>query len=356
MVWFFARAHREGFLPEGLSLAEHGVRFLRERLWDHEHGAFYWSVAHDGSSVEDASKRLYAQSFALYGLSEYARGCQGFGAGEMEGGGEGSRYAMDMVEVLRQSFHDEANGGFLSELDRDLRPTSSNGPRGGKVNQKTVNEHLHVLEAFSAYLHVATDPWVDAQLRDLVLALTGAAFRKAGGSNTDFHRQDWTPLLGPGQANVSYGHDVETVWLVAEACVHTGTPFPLVADWARAVMESTLRWGWDRRNGGVYFSGPLNGPAHTRRKIWWVQAEVLIGSLAAYRLMGDPRYADLYLDTLEWVLKAHVDWEGGEWFPTVETDGRVTGDRAGIWKSAYHNGRAMMECLKLLSDEEPFRI
>ena len=264
-------------------------------------------------------------------------------------------FARDMAEVLRRSFHDESNGGFRSELDGTMRPVPTSGPRGEKVRYKTVNEHLHVLEAFSAYSHLGADPWIEARLRDLILILTGATFRKTGGTNTDNHRSDWTPLLGPGQANVSYGHDVEAVWLVAEGCVRLGIPFQLVADWARSLLEHTLRWGWDRRRGGVYFSGPLNGPAHTRKKVWWVQAEVLVGSLAAYRFMGDDRYADLYLDTLDWILTRHVDWENLEWHSTVGPNGRISGQKADIWKSAYHNGRAMIQCLEFLSRGEPFK-
>ena len=165
---------------------------------------------------------------------------------------EALEYARDMAEVFRRCFHDASNGGFHSELDGDMRPAPPDGPRGEKVRHKTVNEHLHVLEAFIAYSRLGADPWIETQLRDLIFILTGTTFRKAGGTNTDNHRSDWTPLVGPGQANVSYGHDVEATWLVAEGCVRLGIPFQLVADWSRSLMEHTLRWGWDRKGGGVY--------------------------------------------------------------------------------------------------------
>jgi mannobiose 2-epimerase len=345
MVWFLSRAFRAGFLPEGLDAARRGAAFLRDRLWDPAGGGFFWSVSHDGRTVTDDSKRLYAQCFGLYGLSEYALA---------SGDPEAASHADEVVAVLREHFRDRRFGGFVSELDARMRPAPTDGPRGESVLHKTVNEHLHVLEALAAHARVRSDPWVVDRLRELVLILTGTALRKSVGTVSDRHRADWTPLLRNGQSEVSYGHDAECVWLVAEACTLVGLPFTLVADWARSVLDVILRWGRDRRRGGIYFTGPLGGPAHTRRKVWWTQAEVLVGGLAAHRLTGDQRYADLYLDTLEWIVERHVVWDGGDWRATIEEDGRVTGDRAGLWKTPYHNGRAMIQCLELLSPGEPF--
>jgi mannobiose 2-epimerase len=87
--------------------------------------------------------------------------------------------------------------------------------------------------------------------------------------------------------------------------------------------------------------------------VWWVQAEVLIGALVLYRLTGDERYADLYLQTLDWIGSKHVDWSGGDWHAFVHPNGTIDGDKAGLWKSPYHNGRAMLMCLELLSPGEP---
>lgn len=339
MVWFFSRVFRAAQCPDCLAVAEQGVRFLRESLWDEDRGGFFWSVSHDGDSVMDSSKRLYAQSFALFALSEYARASQD---------PEGVSFAREMAQALRSHFYDREFGGYLSELDSDMKPAGTQGPRRGTVRHKTVNEHLHVLEALNAYSHLGGEPWVMPALQELILILTGTTLRKTMGTNSDRHLADWTPVLAKGQAAVSYGHDLESTWLVAKSCSLTGLPFALVADWARSLLDHTLRWGWDRKEGGVYLSGPLGGPAHSRQKVWWVQAEALVGSLTAYRLIGDPRYAEFYLSTLDWVVSRHVDWKGGEWRATIEEDGAVTGDRAEIWKSPYHNGRAMIECIELL--------
>jgi mannobiose 2-epimerase len=43
-----------------------------------------------------------------------------------------------------------------------------------------------------------------------------------------------------------------------------------------------------------------------------------------------------------------TDWKVGEWHSAVTADLQVSGSKANIWKGGYHNGRAMIECLKLL--------
>ena len=49
------------------------------------------------------------------------------------------------------------------------------------------------------------------------------------------------------------------------------------------------------------------------------------------------------------IMKHQVDWEYGDWHARVSATGKPSGDKAGVWKSPYHNGRAMLQCLRLLS-------
>ncbi len=339
-LWFFSRVAREGRSSEAASAAAHGFDFVAGRLWDSDEGGFASAVSHDGSSIVDGRKLLYDQTFALYALSEYALAT---------GTAAAVALADRTVEVLKERYEDRAHGGFYMAFSRDWSPLE--GPAG--VPGKRLNETVHVLEALTVYDRIRPgDPWVRDQLHRLVLILTGTVLRKDRGASTDAHREDWTPIVGPRAGTVSYGHDLETVALVAEACDQVGIPLPLVADWMRTVVDFALRWGLDRR-GGMYHAGPLDGPPWDRRKTWWVQAEVLVGALTAYRIVGDPRYAELYLGTLDWIELHHVDWKGGDWHAFVHRDGSVSGDRAYQWKGPYHNGRAMMQCLRLLVPGNP---
>jgi mannobiose 2-epimerase len=345
MLWFFSRVAREDRWPEAEQLARHGFEFVSRHLGDPEHGGFVAAVSADGSRVTDGRKALYDQSFALFALSEYALATDS---------AEAMTLASAMVAILRERYEDRVHGGFHMEFARDWTPIVPPEPSGVRRPPKRMDETVHVLEALTAYDRLRPgDPWVREQLHRLILILTGTVFRKPWCASTEEHRQDWTPMYGPGVGTVSYGHDLETVALVAAGCGRAGIALPLVADWMRAVMDSAIRWGVDRTSGGIYHAGPLNGPPSDRRKTWWVQAEALVGALTAYRITGDERYANLYLGTLEWIRDRQVDWEGGDWHAFARRDGAPSGDKAYRWKSPYHNGRAMMQCLRLLAPGDP---
>ena len=72
-LWFFSRLYNSGYGgPEHLAAAEHGYKFLRDRLWDDEFGGFFWAVDAQGRVATRPHKHLYGQGFALYALTEYA--------------------------------------------------------------------------------------------------------------------------------------------------------------------------------------------------------------------------------------------------------------------------------------------
>ncbi len=336
--WFFSRLARSGGGSAALEAAATGYRFLRDHCWDPTGGGFAWAVSHDGTQVTDPRKLLMAQTFGLYAVAEF---------GAATGDPEVAGFACQVAELLEQRFHDPAWGGYHQGFDAGGKPILP--PR------KTLNEHMHVLEALSAASRLVGPPGLRDRLQELLQIHTSTVVRKTRGACTDLYDERWTPLLAEDRGAVSYGHDIESVWLVADGCAAVGLPVALVADWVRVACAVTLRWGWDRAGGGVYFAGPLDGPPWDRRKVEWVQGEVAAGALFAYRLTGDPELAELYLSTLDWISRRQLDEAGGEWHAVIEEDGRVSGDKAGLWKSPYHNGRGMLMCLDLL-EPGPLRL
>ncbi|MEC8645788.1 MAG: AGE family epimerase/isomerase, partial [Candidatus Latescibacterota bacterium] len=97
----------------------------------------------------------------------------------------------------------------------------------------------------------------------------------------------------------------------------------------------------------------LGLPADNRDKIWWVQAEGLVALLSLYQLTGDGTYWSAFMKTYEWVEKYQVDWENGGWHAHIAPNGRVSGAKASRWKTPYHSGRAVIECLRLLESIAP---
>jgi len=328
-TWFFSRLYGAWGQPDVLEAARCGYDFLRTRLWDPAEGGFAWSVGHKSSPEgADGRKHLLAQSFGLYGVAEYAR---------TSGDPEAADFTLEVATFLDRRFRDRTCGGYCGGY-----------PLWGRPGLKTVNEQMHVLEALTAVWRVAPAPWIRDRLLELIQIHTSTIVRKSHGAVTENYDERWNAVIEDPAVAVSYGHDLEAVWLLADACQAVGHPVALAIDWMRMLGELALKWGWDRRRGGVYFYGPVDGPAVDRRKVWWVQAEALVGALLLYRVTGDRRYADLYLSVLDWVERRQLDRRGGDWHAIVAPNGGITGDKAGPWKSPYHNGRAMLMCMHLL--------
>ena len=69
IIWSFAAAYQAIPDKEYLLAAIHAKDWFLKHFCDHKYGGVYWSVAADGTR-EDTKKQLYAQGFAIYGLSE----------------------------------------------------------------------------------------------------------------------------------------------------------------------------------------------------------------------------------------------------------------------------------------------
>jgi cellobiose epimerase len=346
LVWFYSRLAQSPYgEPEHIDAARHGYHFLRDYLWDTQYGGFFWEVEPDGRTPVQPAKHMYGQAFALYSLSEYAVTARDSSALSL------ARQAFAMMD---ERAHDGIYGGYREFFDRDwnIASTSRGNPLGRHIGPdvKTMNTHLHLLEAVTKYCMVATDDALAQQrLIELISISSNAVVRKRIGACTDQHMRDWTPLRGPRFDRVSYGHNLEAIWLLSEACTAAKLPLAPLLDLYETFFDYAFRYGFDRRMGGFFEEGPFKGRADRRGKVWWVQAESLLCALQLYRLTRRQMYYECFQKTLVWIADRQVDWRDGEWFDRVE-NGKVEGIKAGAWKDPYHNARAMMECLVLLAD------
>jgi mannose/cellobiose epimerase-like protein (N-acyl-D-glucosamine 2-epimerase family) len=346
-MWFFSRLSRTRYgKAEHLEAARHGFRFLKDRMWDREHGGFLWSVNHDGSAPVVEVKHMYGQGFALYALAEYIRA---------SGDPEAAALAKELFTLMETRAHDEEFGGYLELFPRNWSRDPADLPRGGGLvasdptfGRKLMNTHLHLMEPLTTYFEVTDDPLVRRRLVELILVESNAVVRKDLGACTDRYERDWTPLAGPAYDRVSYGHDIENVWLLIKAADAAGLPNGPLTDLYRTLFRYSHEHGFDDEHGGFYDSGPFRQNADQRGKTWWVQAEGIASSLHMYRLTGDAQYYAVFERTLDWIMKEQADWEHGDWHEYVGA--RPAGPKAGPWKSPYHDGRAVLECLELLDN------
>jgi cellobiose epimerase len=348
MVWFWARMARARLdgpkfkRADYLAAAEHGLHFLRDRLRDAEHGGYYWEVDQTGTRPLRPNKHLYGQSFALYALAEYHLAT---------GDREALKLANRLFDILESRAHDRRHGGYHECFAPNWKPASPDVRNYmSQPGTKLMNTHLHLMEAMTTYALASDRPLAHTRLAELMEIQSNTVVRKSHGFCTDKYRPDWTPLVEPPYDVVSYGHDIENVWLLMEARRALGLPQAPLVDLYHTLWDYSLKHGLDAEHGGLYSAGPFDAPADRRDKSWWVQAELLISALRTYQLTGDPRYAEVFEQTWRFIDQKMTDHDRGGWYATVTPDGSVTGDKGMIWKCAYHNGRALIECLAVLKD------
>lgn len=341
-VWYLSHLVRKGYgKAEDLEAARHGFRFLKERLWDAEFGGFYWSVNCEGDKALMPDKHLYGQSFGLYALSEYYLA---------SGDSEALELADELFQLIESKAHDRKWGGYTEHFQRDWGRTAddSTGYMGAGANVKLMNTHLHLMEAVTTYVMASRNPVARERLLELITIESNAVVRKDLGACTDRYQVDWTPLRGAEFEIVSYGHDVENVWLLMDACLVAGISDGPLNDLYETLMAYSLKHGYDEREGGFFSTGSFESPANDRTKVWWVQSEGLVAALRMYERTGEKKYWDVFEGTLNWVSRKQVDWQHGDWHANVTESGETNGAKAGLWKSPYHNGRAVLELLEVL--------
>lgn len=342
MLWFFSRMARYGHeSKQMLAAAEHGYRFLREAMWDAKHGGFYWEVDPLGKPVK-ANKHLYGQSFAIYALSEYAM------ASKRK---EVLEFSLKFFELLEKKSHDPVHGGYVEYFLTDWSTPPVNEPiyMGGSASgMKLMNTHLHMMEAMTTLYQATKNSNVRDRLIELIAIESNAVIRKSYMACTDKYDRDWTPRLEGGFSKVSYGHDVENIWLITEANRAAGLSSSPYVDLFQANFQYCRKFGFDEEKGGFFSTGDFNQPADDRSKKWWVQAEALVSALTMYQLTNRTEYFDVFRKTWNFCDKYQIDWTNGDWHASIDIEGKVRGDKANQWKAAYHNGRAMIESIARL--------
>jgi mannobiose 2-epimerase len=346
VTWFYSRLANSAYAtPDHLTMAGRGYEFMTRHLWDHDAGGFFWEVDPSGS-VTVAEKHMMAQAFALHALAEYALA---------SGDPQPIALAGNLFDLMTTRARDEVNGGYFESFDVDWnRREHGGGALDRDSAHKTLDTHLHLMEALTGYLRVDDTDEVRRQLEGLIEIMANATVDQRVAAGGEIFNADWSPVDSPLGRRVSYGHETERIWMLADACEAVGTPHEVFTDRYAAIFASVLTYGYDSGNGGYYTAGPLGRVARNRVKLWWPQAEGLLCCLVLYKLTGEPIYAQCFFHTLDWVIDRQVDWEYGEWHRRVLPDGTTDGIKAGPWKTPYHGGRAMIACLEGIDvDGEP---
>jgi mannobiose 2-epimerase len=265
---------------------------------------------------------MFAESYAIYALATYGR---------VLGEPEATALALGRFASIDQTRHDAQNGGYDQRNDPG---TLSAGAA------KDTNTHLHLMEAFSALYEASGDARVATRLGELVDLFASRLRQPSGYVHAEFTLA-WAPVGAP---RISYGHDLETAWLLLEAARVLGRlEDPTLRAAALDIADTSAGPGFDRQGGGFFEAGPVGGAANDLDKVWWVQFEALEGLWWAYELSANATYLDQLESTLGWIERTE-DLPAGEWFAMTNADGTAAGAdyKSDEWKASYHTVRALV--------------
>jgi mannobiose 2-epimerase len=319
-------------------MADRSFSFLRERFYDPARLGWYYLVSAEGLPL-NKQKHLYGQSFAIYGLSEYFLA---FGNKEALG------LALETFGVMDRFGHDSQWKGYQESFSEEWSPIPQHPDYGVSGNRKTMNTHIHLLESFTNLYRASQDATVKSRLEELIDLCANTITDTRRGCALQFFEPDWTPLPSP----VSYGHDIELSWLLTEAGdVCEISDVSSIHERSLSLARGVARNGLDRENGGVFYEGDEKGRVTGKQKVWWVQAEALVGFLNAYALSGDESFINAFSSVEGWVFARQFDKEYGEWHQEITPEGEWKGEKGSIWKTPYHTARACIEIVRRLSTQ-----
>jgi mannobiose 2-epimerase len=356
MTWISSEAvlRRPDMKDRFLPIAQHGLQFLNDVLWDKKYGGFFWGVDDNGaiSPGFGDNKEMYGESFGLYGSAA---------AYQATKDPKALALAQNEFRWMEEHAHDTNNGGYFELLTREGKPVQAdaNGmppgdtAHGGFIpGYKSMNTHIHLLEAVSQLYEVWKDDLVRTRLQELLTIVRDKICVEPGVMNLYF-TNDWRPIPD----HDSYGHDVETAYLMLEAEDVLGVPHdPRTERMAKMLVDHALAFGWDEKLGGFYGEGTTFGKPEEKSKDWWVEMEGLNALLLMHEKYGSRTdvYFNAFRKQLDFIEKYQRDPEFHGFYGRIGEDGKpVSTEKGQIWKAAYHDGRALLnvtERLRKLAD------
>ncbi len=349
--------------PQYARNAKHGFEFLRDVMWDKQKGGFYQLVERDGKVKGDSSKTAYGNSFGIYALAAYY---------EASGDTAGLNLAKKAFMWLEtKGSHDPKLKGYFQHLHRDGSPIvrPANTPNTSDLGYKDQNSSIHLLEALTELYHVWPDPLLRERLQEMLLLIRDTIVTPRG-NLTLFLLPDWTPVSFADSSeasvlkhhnldHVSFGHDVETAYLLLEASEALQLENDSVTKKiSKKMVDHALENGWDANAGGFYdegyyFKGKSGITTIRDTKNWWAQAEGLNTLSMMSQMYPDDahRYYEKFEELWKYCDTYLIDHENGDFYSggLDKQPEMKTALKGNIWKAAYHQYRSLENCVKRLN-------
>lgn len=331
ILWTFSAAYKHTKNSAYLEIADWAYAEITNHFFDQAHGGYFWAIDASRNPIQ-IQKQIYGQAFVLYGLVEYA---------DATSHHEPLKRAIDLFELIQDKGVDSEYGGYWEARAHDWSIIADGRLSEKDPNvDKSMNTHLHVLEAYTRLAKFFPDQRVIFALDQLLTLFERSIIDKNTFKQKLYFTADWSTV---GHLE-SFGHDIEASWLLLEASSVTGLEDRKqgITNLIRLMAASTLT-AVDSAGGLFYEFDPTQKHLN-REKHWWVQAEAMVGFYNAWEISQDDIYINHCLQIWDFIKERICDHKMGEWFWGIDEKSQIMDlPKAGFWKCPYHNVRACIE-------------
>lgn len=335
ILWTFSSAVLNLKNSQYLTFAERAKNYILNHFFDAENGGTYWMLHADGTPA-DTKKQIYSQAFFIYALTELHRA---------SGDEECLSKAKDLFHLIEKHSFDSEKNGYFEAYSRDWQLLDDLRLSEKDANEKkTMNTHLHILEAYTNLYRVWKDENLEKQLQNLIELFLTKIINPRTHHLDLFFDEDWNCK----STIISYGHDIECAWLLNEAAEVLGNENLLNRVFKETLLVTEASSEGIQSNGGLINEKNYQ-TGHTDKNFdWWPQAEGMVGFFHAFQQTKNEYYALRTASLWSFIQENIIDHDGGEWFWSVTETGikNTKDDKAGFWKCPYHNSRMCLEMIR----------
>lgn len=332
ILWFFSSCYAVLKDEKCKELAAHAFEYIKNHCIDFDNGGVYWMTNYKGEP-SDTMKHTYNIAFAIYALSAYYNAV-------------GDKFALDLAYKL----FDDIESNTLDEygyreaftVDWKLVPNDALS-ENGLMADKTMNAILHLIEAYTELYKADHNERVGERLKFQLSQMSDKVYDPETNALRVFFD---TKLDVIGDIH-SFGHDIEATWLMDLACDTLGDE-ELKNKFAKMDLKISKNIQTIALEDGALNNERENDKID-RKRVWWVEAESVVGFINAYQHSGDESFLGSANSVWEYIKSDIIDKrEGSEWYSEVAFDHKPHDFKeiVGPWKCPYHNGRMCLEVIK----------
>lgn len=331
ILWFYSNCYLVLKDEKCLENAKHCYDFMVKHCVDREIGGVYWLMNADGT-VSDSMKHTYCQAFFVYALSSYY---------DASGDESALKLAMEIFDTIEEKCTDDV--AYLEAMSADWKLIPNDAlSENGLMADKTMNTTLHLLEAYTELYRVHKDERVLERLKFQLQLFLDKIFYPEDDRLLVFFDREFKVI---GDIH-SYGHDIEATWLLDRACEVIGDDSltEKISAMNKRVVANIAKIAYENNS----LNNERENEKINKIRVWWVQAEAVVGFLNGYQKYGEEKYMEMAENIWGYIKSELVDKrDGGEWHSQIEEDGNPTVKPVvDPWKCPYHNGRMCLEVLK----------